>query len=887
MSTPQVIRLADYQQPAFWVETVTLRVELAPASTRVSASLEVVRNPDGPPDPLRLDGCELKLESVAVNGVQLDSGAYTQTDDMLTLADVPERARIDTVVTTNPEANTSLEGLYFASGLFCTQCEAEGFRKITYFPDRPDVMARYTCTIVADRTAAPVLLSNGNQADAGELPDGRHWVRWEDPYPKPAYLFALVAGDLACIEDTFRTASGRDVKLQIFVEHHNADKCDHALASLIKAMQWDEERFGLEYDLDLYMIVATDDFNMGAMENKGLNVFNSKYVLARPDTATDADFDGIEAVIAHEYFHNWTGNRITCRDWFQLSLKEGLTVFRDQEFSADMGSRGVRRIQDVRVLRAAQFAEDAGPMAHPVRPSEYAEINNFYTVTVYNKGAELIRMLQNLVGATAFRRGMDLYFERHDGQAVTTEEFVAAIADASGADLTQFKLWYEQAGTPVVRIEEQYDELTGALRLDVYQHTPDTPGQTDKLPMHMPLRLGLLNENGAPMQFRPEGTGARMLQTTRDGTSDDVVLELRAAHEVIEIPGLSSRPVLSAFRGFSAPVSVKLERSAAELAFVFAHDPDAFNRWDASQTLILEILLSNIERIQSGADQELPAMLVDAFRETLNDVRADPAFVAETLTLPGENYVADQQSTIDVLATHESCDWLRSQLALALRPDLERAYEHNRDVATYTWDAASTGRRALKNAALGLLMAIPDTAPRATALAQYREADNMTDALAALRALAHCECAERPQVLADFEQRWSHDSLVMDKWFAVQATAPLATALDHVRDLMSHAAFDLRKPNKVRALIGAFSQANPVNFHRADGAGYTFLADQIAVIDRLNPQIAARMVTAFARWRRMDAARQDAMCSAMRDIITADQLSTDVREMLGRTLGDL
>ena len=886
MSAPKTIRLADYQPPAYWFDTVDLRVEIQPTGTIVTAHSTFRRNVDGDAVALTLSGRELELLDVVLDGQTLAADAYQLDVEQLVILKPPEQGSLSVRTRIHPQQNTSLEGLYKADSAYCTQCEAEGFRKITYFPDRPDVMARYTTTIVADRASCPVLLSNGNLIDSGHTDDGRHWVRWQDPFPKPSYLFALVAGDLAVTEDHFTTMSGREVTLRIYVEQHNIDKCEHAMVSLQRAMRWDEEVYGLEYDLDMYMIVAVDDFNMGAMENKGLNVFNSKYVLSSPDTATDDDFAGIEAVVAHEYFHNWTGNRVTCRDWFQLSLKEGLTVFRDQEFSADMGSRAVKRIQDVRVLRAAQFAEDGGPMAHPVRPSEYAEINNFYTVTIYNKGAEIIRMLHTLIGKVAFRRGMDLYFERHDGQAVTTDDFVAAMQDASGKDLAQFKLWYQQAGTPEIFVEQAFDATTGEYRLNLSQLIPDTPGQQDKLAMHIPISLGLLDQDGNSIAFQASSNGQALPSSPAAGDQLETLLELRDARTSVSIADLTQAPTASLLRGFSAPVKLRFDRTSEQLAFQFAHDPDPFNRWDASQSIAINVLLDSIERIKTQVPPVLPETVIDAFRYTLSATDLDPAFVAETLMLPGVNYLADQQTQIDIDATEAATVWLRRTLAQALEKELLGLYQQHQTRAAYSADGASIGRRALKNAALGFLLELPRPEYRSLAQTQFLQADNMTDSIAALRGLAHVECLERTTVFEQFEQRWQHDSLVMDKWFGVQATCRLDGTLERVTALLEHPEFELVKPNKVRALIGTFCHANPVQFHAKDGSGYAFLTQQLSTLNHLNPQIAARLVGAFSRWRKFDDDRRDQMCDCMRSLLSLDGLSKDVNEMLTRTLGD-
>jgi aminopeptidase N len=886
MPASPTVRLADYQPPSFFIDAVDLKVEIGQPRTLVEAQLSVTRNPDGPGTALRLDGRELELVQIELDGRKLLPGEYARDDEGITIENCPDSAQLRVCTRLDPDNNTSLEGLYKADSAYCTQCEAQGFRKITYFPDRPDVMARYSTTIIADTESCPVLLSNGNPVARGEWPDGRHWMTWEDPFPKPSYLFALVAGDLACAEDTFTSASGREVTLRIYVERHNIDKCDHAMKSLKRAMRWDEEVYGLEYDLNMYMIVAVDDFNMGAMENKGLNVFNSKYVLARPDTATDDDFAGIEAVIAHEYFHNWTGNRVTCRDWFQLSLKEGLTVFRDQEFSADMGSRAVKRIQDVRVLRSAQFAEDAGPMAHPVRPEAYEEINNFYTVTIYNKGAEVIRMMHTLIGADAFRRGMDLYFERHDGQAVTTDDFVAAMESASGKDLSHFRLWYSQAGTPTIEVTTNWEAQTGTCNLSLSQLTPATPGQTDKSPLHIPVRIGAISAQGEAIASKLAGSD--------DPAQFQHTLELHEASETFALSGFTQAPELSVLCGFSAPVKVTYPRSTAALAFALEHDHDEFNRWDAGQTLLQTVLLDNVHRHQEGIEMACPPELMQAFANLLapqaqssNDAAAqDPALVAEALMLPSENYLADQLESIDVVAIHEACIWLKRHLAMHLATSLESIYANCVSAAPYTPNGPSAARRALKNAALGLLLELPGANFRHTALKQYQDADNMTDAFAVVRTFANIDCPERREVLVDFERKWHQNSLVMDKWFTVQASSRLAGTLTEIQALLVHPEFDLRKPNKVRALIGTFSHANPRNFHAPDGEGYAFLAEQVCALDSLNPQITARLIAAFSRWRRFPDPQRNAMSETLRDILQRPNLSKDVTEMVSRTLGN-
>ncbi|MDX1594396.1 MAG: aminopeptidase N, partial [Gammaproteobacteria bacterium] len=683
---PDSIRLADYRPSAFTVEEVELRFELAPDATRVASRMAVRRQAEGE---LTLHGSELELRALRVDGRALEPADYRVDGETLTVPGVPESAVVEVETTIAPAANTALEGLYLSSGMYCTQCEAEGFRRITWYPDRPDVMARFTTTVIADREACPVLLSNGNRVDGGDLDDGRHWVRWEDPFPKPSYLFALVAGDLACARGAFTTMSGREVALELFVQHHNADRCDHALAALGKAMAWDEAKYGREYDLDTYMVVAVDDFNMGAMENKGLNVFNSAAVLARPETATDADFLRIESIVAHEYFHNWTGNRVTCRDWFQLSLKEGLTVFRDQQFSADTYSPSVQRIQDVNLLRTHQFAEDAGPMAHPVRPEQYIEINNFYTMTVYNKGAEVIRMLHTVLGADGFRRGMDLYFERHDGEAVTVEDFVAALGDANGRDLGDFMTWYRQAGTPILAVGEHWDAEQGRYTLVLEQRCPPTPGQPGKAPLPIPVATGLLTQEGRELPLQLAGEAAPSPGTTR-------ILELDGPRREFTFVGLTSRPVPSLLRGFSAPVRVDFPGRSAHLAVQMAHDPDPFNRWDAGQQRAVALLRERADDWRAGRELVLPDDLRDAFATTL-DADLDPALVALALNPPSEGYLAEQAQAVDPDAIHAARVWLRGALAAALAPAWRATYDRLADGAPYRFAPDAIGRRALKN----------------------------------------------------------------------------------------------------------------------------------------------------------------------------------------------
>ncbi len=875
LDTPHPIYRKDYQPPEFLIDQVDLRFELDPDQTSVEARLTMHRNPaatrgDGN---LRLQGEQLELERIAINGNPLTPAEYRVDQESLTLHRVPDRFRLETRVRIYPRLNTSLEGLYQSGDMLCTQCEAEGFRRMTYFLDRPDVMARYRTTLVADKRRFPVLLSNGNRVEARELGEGRHLVCWEDPFPKPSYLFALVAGDLRAVEDGLTTASGREVRLAIFVEPHNLDRCDHAMRSLKKAMRWDEACFGREYDLDVFMIVAVSHFNMGAMENKGLNIFNDKFVLARPDTATDTDFEGIEGVIAHEYFHNWTGNRITCRDWFQLSLKEGFTVYRDQEFSADMGSRGVKRIGDVRLLRAYQFAEDGGPMAHPVRPDSYIEINNFYTATVYQKGAEVVRMQARLLGPEGFRKATDLYFERHDGQAVTTEDFVRCMEDAAGRDLGQFRHWYEQAGTPELSIRGDYDAGARTYSLSVRQHTPPTPGQSLKAPLHLPLAIGLLGKDGGNLPLRLAGEHSPSECHTR-------VLELRETEECFRFIDVPERPVPSLLRGFSAPVKLRFDYSEKELSFLMAHDSDGFARWDAAQTLMQRLLLALVV----ASDAEIPDSFLEAFRRALLDRSTDKALLAEVLTLPSESYLGDQMDVVDVDGIHRAHRFLKRRIGERLGEELLAVYRSLEESGPYAFEPEAVGRRALKNLALGYLMRAGGQEALELCWSQFSAAHNMTDVMAALRLLVAQGGSECDEALDGFYRRWSEEPLVLDKWFSVQATSPREDALARVCELMEHPDFSLRNPNRVRSLLGAFCSANQVRFHAADGSGYRFLADRVLELDPLNPQVASRLLKAMIRWRRFDPERQWLMRTEIERVLASEELSKDVYEVASKAL---
>jgi aminopeptidase N len=879
IAPPQPVRLADYQPPAYLIDTVDLVFELGTEDTRVKSRLRIRRNPGVAERgaALNLDGEALELVSLALDGEPLGANRYQlKPEGGLILADVPDAFTLDVETRIAPQSNTALSGLYVSGGNFCTQCEPEGFRRITYFIDRPDVMARYTTTITAEKARYPVLLANGNPVERGDVDARRHWAKWVDPHPKPSYLFALVAGDLVAVEDRFTTRSGKDVALAIWVRRGDEDKCAHAMASLKKAMRWDEEVFGLEYDLDVFNIVAVSDFNMGAMENKGLNIFNTRYVLAKPETATDADYENIESVIAHEYFHNWTGNRVTCRDWFQLSLKEGLTVFRDQEFSADQGSRAVRRIGDVRTLRAIQFPEDDGPLAHPVRPHSYIRIDNFYTPTVYNKGAELVRMIHTLLGRDGFRRGMDLYIRRHDNQAVTIEDFVAAMQDAGGVDLSQFKRWYEQAGRPEITIEDRWDKATKSYELSIAQKVPPTPGQAEKLPMLIPLAMGLLGPDGAELPTR--------LEEEADSQEGTRVLPLAEARESFRFVDVPSPPVPSLLRGFSAPVKLKdvpLER----LKFLAINDPEPFARWEAGQQVATCALLDRIEAYRSGAKAApLDPDLVTALRCILADAERDPAFAAEALALPSETFLADQLAVVDVDAIHAARESARVELGRALSMELASAYVTLADAGPYRIEGAAIGRRALRNTCLSYLAAADVEKGAALAKAQFDTRANMTDVLAALTVLADLDRPERPAALARFYAAWSRDELVIDKWFALQARSSLPGTPNRVRELTMHPAFERKNPNRVRALVGAFAQGNQIRFHDASGAGYVFLADEVITLDPINPTTAARLVQALGAWRRHDPARQALMQRQLERVLATPNLSKNTYEMVSKSL---
>jgi aminopeptidase N len=870
------IRRTDYVPPAWLIDTVSLELALDAASTSVTASLAVRRNPDAadPHAPLVLYGSGLETREVAVDGNALGADGYSIQGEELTIPDIPDSATVRTRVVIRPAENTALEGLYQSGASLLTQCEAEGFRKITWFGDRPDIVATYRVRLEADVSAYPVLLGNGNRVEAGELPDDRHYAVWDDPFPKPSYLFALVAGDLGSIEDTFTTRSGRDVALKIYSERENLGQLDHAMSSLKKAMAWDEQRFGLEYDLDVYHIVATHDFNMGAMENKSLNIFNARYVLADPTTATDADFEAIEGVIAHEYFHNWTGNRVTCRDWFQLTLKEGLTVFRDQEFSADMQSRAVKRISDVKDLIARQFPEDAGPMAHPIRPERYVEINNFYTATVYEKGAEVVRMYDTLLGRDGFRAGMDLYFRRHDGQAVTCDDFRAAMADANDVDLAQFERWYRQVGTPSIMVETTFDAEAGSLSVRLTQSLPPHPDNEKLGPLHVPLRIGLLSAEGKSLVL-PLGDA---------GPSETHRIELRDQHTEITFRGLEVEPVLSVNRGFSAPVQVEHEASDHELATLLAFDPDAVSRWIAGRRLAARMLDRGIAVSRDGGATPSFDLMISAWRNIVEHCDVDPALAASLLQLPSESEIAQQYKPVPVDAIHAARVGLRNQLVRALSGPMLKKLEAFRPDGAWEFTPDAVASRSLANTLQGLLVAAGDETASKAAVIAYRQADNMTDRFAALASLVHAEIRGADELLADFEARYATNPLVMDKWFAVQARVAAGATVERVEQLMAHEAFSLRNPNKVRSLIGAFGMFNPVAFHRADGAGYALVGQVVRDLDRLNPQVAARLVSVFNRWADYDQSRRANMHRELERIAGLEGLSPDVGEIVNAAL---
>lgn len=875
----QVHYRSDYKAYPFDIENVYLSFDLKPDATVVESELDILRKSGSAADePLRLDGVDLELLSIAIDGQALDESQYRLIEDGLEVLAVPDSSRLSIKVKISPETNTSLEGLYLSSGKYCTQCEAEGFRKITYYPDRPDVMSKFTVRIEVDAEEFPHLLSNGNRIDYGALESGKHFAVWEDPFKKPSYLFALCAGDYDLLTDSFQTMTGREVRLEIYVDKGKLEQCHHAMASLKKAMKWDEEVFGLEYDLDIYMIVAVGDFNMGAMENKGLNIFNTKYVLASQDTATDTDFIDVEGVIGHEYFHNWTGNRVTCRDWFQLSLKEGLTVFRDQEFTADQTDHGVKRIEDVKVIRSHQFAEDAGPMAHPIRPDSYIEMNNFYTVTVYNKGAEVIRMYQTLLGRDGFKRGLDVYFERHDGQAVTCEDFVRAMEDANHYDLKQFRRWYSQAGTPEVHVESQYDADKRQLTLNLKQSCPVTPGQKDKEPFHIPLKVGLLDAYGSDIELKPIAVNDNDAQVEGD------IIHVTGEAQKVTFDDVPEKVTPSLLRGFSAPVKLDYNYSQGDLIFLFGHDSDLFNRWQSGQELFSQVIFELCDKLEAGQALFFNDSVIQAAKNILDDTELDGQFKSLALTIPSVSTLIEEVDSINIDHLIEARNYLKHKLAQELELDWLLHYQTNHHVGDFAQDKEAIAKRAIAGTCLSYLVSLEKDDVYRLALKQLDSANNMTDASTALQLIMHSNYENKLAVAEDFYQKWQNEDLVVNKWLMVMATDPEDETIDRIESLLDHPSFELKNPNKVRSLIGAFTSANPSQFHRADGRGYQYLARQIKALYAVNPQTAARLTGAFNRWRKFDEKRQLKMREQLEEILQMPGLSKDVFEIASKAL---
>ncbi|MFL0992527.1 aminopeptidase N [Vibrio parahaemolyticus] len=864
---PQAKYRKDYQAPSHTITDIDLTFDLYDNDTIVTALSKVVQK--GESTTLELDGEGLELRSVKVNGE--DWAHHEVKEASLVLSDLPAEFELEIITKIDPEANTALEGLYKSGGAFCTQCEAEGFRRITYYLDRPDVLAKYTTKVIADKATYPYLLSNGNRIAQGEAENGRHWVQWQDPHPKPAYLFALVAGDFDVLRDKYTTMSGRNVDLEIFVDKGNLDRAGHAMTSLINSMKWDEERFGLEYDLDIYMIVAVDFFNMGAMENKGLNIFNSKFVLANDQTATDRDYLGIEAVIGHEYFHNWTGNRVTCRDWFQLSLKEGLTVFRDQEFSSDLGSRAVNRIDNVRIIRGPQFAEDASPMSHPIRPDKVIEMNNFYTLTVYEKGSEVIRMYHTLLGEEGFQKGMKLYFERHDGTAATCEDFVSAMEDATGVDLKQFRLWYSQSGTPTLRVNSEYNAEAKTYALTVEQFTEATQDQAEKQALHIPFDIELYDSKG------------QVIPLIINGESVHNVLDIKQDKQTFVFENVVEQPVPSLLREFSAPVKLEYDYSDAELIFLMKHATNDFARWDASQMLLAKYIRQNVNNVQTGSEVQLSEDLIDAFRGVLLDENLEPAFIAQVFSLPSINEITGWYKQIDVDPVDTVLNSITVSLSAALEDELSATY-HTLKQAEYTIDHAAIGKRALRNQCLQFL-AHTDKG-NTLVKAQYEAANNMTDTIAAMSAANSAQLECREELMADYSDKWKHDGLVMDKWFALQGTNPAEDALEKVKATMNHEAFSLKNPNRTRSLIGSFLAANPVRFHDKSGSGYQFAGEILRQLNDSNPQVASRMIDPLLKFRKYDEARQAMIRAELEKLKAMDNLAKDLFEKVTKALDE-
>ncbi|EKB3554587.1 aminopeptidase N [Vibrio parahaemolyticus] len=864
---PQAKYRKDYQAPSHTITDIDLTFDLYDSDTIVTALSKVVQK--GESTTLELDGEGLELRSVKVNGE--DWAHHEVKEASLVLSDLPAEFELEIITKIDPEANTALEGLYKSGGAFCTQCEAEGFRRITYYLDRPDVLAKYTTKVIADKATYPYLLSNGNRIAQGEAENGRHWVQWQDPHPKPAYLFALVAGDFDVLRDKYTTMSGRNVDLEIFVDKGNLDRAGQAMTSLINSMKWDEERFGLEYDLDIYMIVAVDFFNMGAMENKGLNIFNSKFVLANDQTATDRDYLGIEAVIGHEYFHNWTGNRVTCRDWFQLSLKEGLTVFRDQEFSSDLGSRAVNRIDNVRIIRGPQFAEDASPMSHPIRPDKVIEMNNFYTLTVYEKGSEVIRMYHTLLGEEGFQKGMKLYFERHDGTAATCEDFVSAMEDATGVDLKQFRLWYSQSGTPTLRVNSEYNAEAKTYALTVEQFTEATQDQAEKQALHIPFDIELYDSKG------------QVIPLIINGESVHNVLDIKQDKQTFVFENVAEQPVPSLLREFSAPVKLEYDYSDAELIFLMKHATNDFARWDASQMLLAKYIRQNVNNVQTGSEVQLSEDLIDAFRGVLLDENLEPAFIAQVFSLPSINEITGWYKQIDVDAVDTVLNSITVSLSAALEDELSATY-HTLKQAEYAIDHAAIGKRALRNQCLQFL-AHTDKG-NTLVKAQYEAANNMTDTIAAMSAANSAQLECREELMADYSDKWKHDGLVMDKWFAMQGSNPAEDALEKVKATMNHEAFSLKNPNRTRSLIGSFLAANPVRFHDKSGSGYQFAGEILRQLNDSNPQVASRMIDPLLKFRKYDEARQAMIRAELEKLKAMDNLAKDLFEKVTKALDE-
>ncbi|PML57545.1 aminopeptidase N [Vibrio lentus] len=863
--TPQAKYRKDYQSPSHTISEIDLTFDLYDSASIITAVSSVKQEKES--STLVLDGEGLKLVSVLVEGKEWTQ--YEQSETLLTLNDLPKDFTLTIVTEVDPEGNSALEGLYKSGGAFCTQCEAEGFRRITYYMDRPDVLAKFTTTVIADKAENPFLLSNGNRVDEGEAENGRHWVKWQDPHPKPAYLFALVAGDFDVLRDAYTTQSGRNVDLEIFVDKGNLDRANHAMVSLINSMKWDEERFNLEYDLDIYMIVAVDFFNMGAMENKGLNVFNSKFVLANDQTATDTDYLGIEAVIGHEYFHNWTGNRVTCRDWFQLSLKEGLTVFRDQEFSSDLGSRAVNRINNVRIIRGPQFAEDASPMSHPIRPEKVIEMNNFYTLTVYEKGSEVIRMIHTLLGEEGFQKGMKLYFERHDGTAATCEDFVAAMEDASGVDLSQFRLWYSQSGTPTLSVESHYDAEKKEYTLTTRQVTAPTHEQTEKQALHIPLDIELYTASGEVIELQCNGQPIHN------------VLDVKEAEQTFVFENVNEQPVPSLLREFSAPVKLEYNYSDEELIFLMVNARNEFSRWDAGQMLLAKYIRSNVDNVQQGQKFALSSEVVDAFRGVLLSDSLEPAFIAEMLSLPSHNEVSGWYERVDIDAVASVLHSMKVTLAKELEDELAAVY-HSNALAEYTIDHDSIGKRTLRKVCLGYLAHTEKG--NDLVVAMYQQANNMTDTMAAMGAANSAQLPCRETLMADYSDKWKHDGLVMDKWFALQGTNPSSNALEVIKASMSHQAFSLKNPNRTRNLVGSFLNMNPVQFHDKSGLGYEFAGEILRELNSSNPQVASRLIDPLLKFRKYDEERQALIKKELETLKNMDNLAKDLFEKVTKAL---